>query len=339
MLDKGQNWVLFGYDVRRLGGYWLAAWRDLLWSTDSPLRARLDEAVHLTGEASGSSYYQAGEPVRPLDTECQAVLLPPELVLERELEFPIVAEGSLESALALEVAASSPFGADDTAWGWRVLQRNAASIKLGLGIASRSGAMTYLARQYDIHDSRAQEVWAQVGGAMLVLGGFGENHRESRYRRRLLRSAVTVAASAALLLVISAVAAGVKYLEMQQVQEMASSVKRDASMASNMRNSLGLANETIEAANALLADHPSPHYELARLTGLLPDDASLTNFTVDGRNLRIKGKAGDAASVMQTLTDHPAYEEVKSPRAITKLGDTGLEQFYLELRLSKVVAQ
>lgn len=339
MLEKGQNWVLFGYDVRRIGGYWLAAWRDLLWSTDSPLRARLDEAVHLTGETSDSAYYQAGEPVSPLATECQAVLLPPELVLERELDLPIAAEDSLESALALEVAASSPFGPDDTAWGWRVLARNVDAISLGLGIASRSGAMTYLARQYDSHDSRAQEIWAEVGGAMLVLGGFGESHRESRYRRRLLRSAVMVAASAALLLVISAVAAGVKYLEMQQVQEMASSVQRDASKASSMRSALGLANETIAAANALLVDHPSPHYELARLTGLLPDNASLTNFTLDGRNLRIKGKAGDAASVMQTLTDHPAYEDVKSPRAITKLGDTGLEQFYLELQLSKVAAQ
>lgn len=36
MLDKSQNWELFGYDMRHLGAYWLAAWRDLLWAPDSP---------------------------------------------------------------------------------------------------------------------------------------------------------------------------------------------------------------------------------------------------------------------------------------------------------------
>ena len=31
MLESGQNWELFGYDMRNLGRHWVEAWRDLLW--------------------------------------------------------------------------------------------------------------------------------------------------------------------------------------------------------------------------------------------------------------------------------------------------------------------
>jgi len=338
MMDKGQNWVLFGYDVRRLGGYWLAAWRDLLWATDSPFRARLDEAVRLRDENS-ENYYHAGRQIAPLETECEAVLLPDDLVLARELRLPLAVEGSLLAALKLEVSASSPFAPDDTAWGWCLLDRDADSITLGLAIASRSAAMTYLARNYASHDSAAQEVWAEVGGAKIVLQGFGEGLRESRYRKRLGRNALVVLVAAALVLVISAVAAGMKYLEMQQMQQLASAVQRESAKATSMRSSLGLANETITAVNAMVVEHPSPHFELTRVTHLLPDGASLTNFTMEGRSLKIKGKAADAATIFQILTDNPAYAQVKSPRAITKLGNTGLEQFYLELQLREAGAQ
>ena len=54
MLEKGQNWELFGYDVRRLGRYWIAAWRDLLWAHDSPVRHRLDEVVTVHGAGRAS---------------------------------------------------------------------------------------------------------------------------------------------------------------------------------------------------------------------------------------------------------------------------------------------
>ena len=44
-VNRDQQWTLFGYDTRQVGQHWLAAWRDLLWGDDSPLRQRLDEVV------------------------------------------------------------------------------------------------------------------------------------------------------------------------------------------------------------------------------------------------------------------------------------------------------
>ncbi len=91
MLESGQNWELFGYDMRNVGRHWSAAWRDLLFGHDSPLRGRLDESVRLIDPA-GSRCYHAGRPTADTDTDCEAVLLPEELVLARTLRLPLAVE-------------------------------------------------------------------------------------------------------------------------------------------------------------------------------------------------------------------------------------------------------
>jgi hypothetical protein len=116
---------------------------------------------------------------------------------------------------------------------------------------------------------------------------------------------------------------------------LADSARRDAAQASRMRTSLALANETIDAANRIVGLYPNPHYEIARLTQLLDDDAHIVQFAMSGREIRLRGRAADAASVMQKLTDEPAYAEVTAPQAIVKVGNTGLEQFSLNINLNE----
>ena len=125
MLDSGQNWELFGYDMRNLGRHWLAAWRG---ETARVLDLR-DGEERLT--------YHAGKPVAGAETACQAVLLPDDLVLSRRLDVPAAAEADLEQVIALEVTASSPFSPDDTSRGWCVVDRDEARLQVLLAIASR----------------------------------------------------------------------------------------------------------------------------------------------------------------------------------------------------------
>jgi hypothetical protein len=332
-VEQGQQWELFGYDVRRLGKHWLAAWRGLVRSPDSPLRRRLDEVVCLHHD-SGTSLFQSGEPVGAAPFDCEAVLLPDELVLSRSLTLPLAAEGDLDAALSLELAANSPFTGEDTASGWQVVARDSACLHVILVIASRSAVMAWIGKQYDIHDPAAREVWADVDGNKLVLTGFGEGRREARYRRRLLRSALVASASAALVLVMAAVAAGTKRVELARVEALAATTQREATQASQMRTRVALAGETVAAARSLIAAHPSPHYEIARLTRLLGDSAHVVQFSMKGREVRIRGRAEDAAAVMQLLTGEPDYAEVASPQAIVKVANSGLEQFTLDLTLA-----
>ena len=153
MLDSGQNWELFGYDMRNLGRHWVGAWRDLLWGYDSPVRQRLDDAVCLRSE-SGVACYQGGRPSDAGTPGHTAILLPEELVLTRTLSLPAVVEADLPAVLALEVSASSPFSAEDTGYGWQIVSRDEAKIQVMLVILSRKSTIAYLGRQFAAHDSR-----------------------------------------------------------------------------------------------------------------------------------------------------------------------------------------
>ncbi len=332
-LDKGRQWELFGYDVRRLGKHWVAAWRGFIWSLDSPLRQRLDEVVCLH-DGPDSTLYQAGEPLQDAPFSCQALLLPDHLVLSRNLTLPAAVEGDLDAALALELSANSPFSPDDTASGWQVVKRDDEYLYLVLVIVSRSAVMTWIGGEYDLHDPGAREVWADVDGNKVVIGGFGEGQREARYRKRLLRSALIVCVSAAVVLLMAAVGAGMKRAELAHVEAQAAAAEGESAQASRLRARVAMASETAAAARELIAAHPNPHREIARLTRLLGDSAYILQFSMKGREVRIRGRAEDAAAIMQLLTREPEYSDVTAPQAIIKVANSGLEQFTLNLTLA-----
>ena len=222
MLESSQNWELFGYDMRNVGRHWVDAWRDLLWANDSPVRRHLDDAVVVQAE-DGQTCYQAGMPSDVKESDYAAIVLPEDLVLTKTLDLPRAVEIDLAAALALEVNAASPFSADDTGYGWRIFARGESQITVLLAMLSKSAAMAYLGRHYDIHDAQQQEVWAKVDAEMVVVEGFGEARRESSYRKRLIRAATMMVLAGLVLLAMIGTAATLKAWELQRVQKMAAS--------------------------------------------------------------------------------------------------------------------
>jgi general secretion pathway protein L len=333
MSVQGQNWELFGYDMRRIGGHWQAAWRDFLWGYDSPVKARLDEVVRLESE-QGVGYFHAGSPVSMSDAECDAYLLPDEVVLTRTLKLPVAAEADINAVMAFEVSANSPFPESDTGYGWKIDQRGEEFLQVQLAIVSLSATMAYLGKTYDCHDAQAREVWAKIGDSVVVLGGFGEQKRLGRYNRRLVRVATALGVSVLLLVLISALAAGFKYLEWDKLQALSAEVQVAAEKPSRMRTALLSANETIAGANVVNSQYPGPHHALAQLTDLLGDDVSLEFLSMTGRQIKVRGLAKNAAAVIQQLTEESSYASVKSPQAITKQGTGGMERFFLDITLA-----
>lgn len=341
MAQLDQNWNLFGYDVRQLSRHWRAAWREFLWGYDSPVKARLDEGLKVHSE-QGVEYFHAGQRVGQLSTnaaaqpgdECEAVLLPASLVLSKTVEMPLAVENDLELAMALEVTANSPFPKSDTGYGWRLAHRDDKNLRVQLAIVSLSSTMSYLGQQYNCHDAQAREVWADVGDAVIVLSGFGEPTRLQRYNKRLVKVASTIVYIVLLLVGLFGAAAGMKYLELQQLRSASQQVQERAGEAMSMRGEIVAANEIIATVNGMVGQRPSPHVELVRMTNLLGDDASLIQFTMQAGNLAIRGVADDAAVVVQQLTEQSAYTGVSSPQAITKYFNTGQEQFFLNIELA-----
>lgn len=338
MLESSQKWELFGYDMRSLGRHWFGAWRSLLWAHDSPIRQRFDDGVCLRRE-DGEVYYQAGKLSETAGTVYSAILLPEDLVLSKILDLPAAVEGDLEVVLALECSAHSPFSADDTGYGWHIAHRDESQISVVLAIISKSSAMAYLASKFGIDDPRQQEVWVLIDGETVLIHGFGEGLRAANYRKRLLRVAVMLTICALLILSIAAVAAGVKALELQRVEEMAATTEMESQDAARMRSALGLANEMIVAVNEIATEYPNPHIEISRLTNLLKDGEFVQRLTIKGLEVDLQGGAGDAASVMERLAGQPEYAEVTAPRAITRVRGTEGESFYLNIRLREAPLQ
>ncbi len=247
--------------------------------------------------------------------------------------MPIAVEADLADVLALEVTASSPFGAEDTASGWRVVERLEQHLEILLVIVSKSAAMTYIARHHDSHDAQAQEVWARVDGTALVVEGFGEKRRAAYYRRRLSRVAIMIAIAAVLLLILAASSAGMKKLELGRVEAAAARIQAEAQEASGHRATLGQGNEIIAVINELSALYPSPHPEIARLTRLLGDDAYIERFSMAGLEIDLRGRAQNAAQMMQKLSEQPRYTDVAAASPIRRIPNSDIEQFHLKLKL------
>ena len=338
MPESSQNWELFGYDMRNVGRHWVDAWRDLLWANDSPVRRHLDDAVVVRGE-DGQACYQAGMLSDVKESDYAAIVLPDDLVLTKTLDLHRAVEVDLAAALALEVNAASPFSADDIGYGWRIVARGESQITVLLAILSKSATMAYLGRRYDIHDAQQQEVWAKVGDEMVVVEGFGEARRESSYRKRLIRAATMIVLAGLVLLAMVGTAATLKAWELQSVQKMAATTERRSSDANRLRASLGVSNALIAGVNDVVLAYPNPHIELSRLTHLLKDEEFVNNFSMQGLEIELVGRAANAASVMERLTDESDYAEVTAPRAITRVQNSQAEQFYLSIRRREGVVQ
>lgn len=333
MFKSSQNWELFGYDMRQLGKHFVAAWRELLFAPDSPLRSNLDEAVMLRSP-TGESVFQAGSPSELTEATCNAVLLSDDLALSRKLRLPLAVVSDLDAVLALEVNANSPFSSEDTGFGWIVNERDDSHIQLTLVIVSLSAAMTYISQTYGGHDAHAQEVWVDVGGQMVVVNGFGEERRENLYRRRLVRVVVMAAVAGLILLLIAASNAGFQKVQYGRMQSVSAEVQRDAADASDMRSALSAANQTVSAVSQVTGNYPSAHVQLGRLTQLLGNDAFVERLAINGLEIDIRGRAADASAIMELLTNQPEYKGVTAASPIRKIPGTDVEQYHLKIQMN-----
>lgn len=333
MLDASQPWSLFGFDLSRAVHYVRAGWGEFLWGGDSPVYAAVDEVVLTHLDSGEECHYKAGRRVSPPAEKqdyAEAVVLPDRLALVKSLWIPVAAEPNLDAVVALEVGSSSPFPESDTCFGWRINERREAEMEVILCISSRSAVMAYIAERYGTHDVHAFEVWGLVDDRIVVLSGFGEQVREQRNRKRLVRMGVACGYCLVLLVVSCALAAGVKYLELQKVREQQQQAENSAGSVLQLRESLATARGMIGAAAGYLEQYPSPRGELARLAATLGDETWLSQFEIRGGEIKIEGQSANAPAVMQLLLDNPAYSHVEAPLAFTKQR-SGNERFVLEL--------
>ncbi len=333
MAQTDSQWLVLGHDVRDSGRLWLAAWRDFLWADDSPVMHVLDDMVSVQ-RGDTIETYQGGRQIHGNISDIKAAELPADLVLVRTLSLPAKALPNLAAVIKMEVIASSPFADSDTSYGWIQRLSGDDTLSVTLAIAQRSAVMAHLSHEYDTHEPRDLEVWVNTDEGWIVLEGYGEPKRQSSYRKRLYRVAGYILAALLALLLVAFVHLMFKKLELSQIEALATVTEREAVTSLGLRDRLAAVNATVGEVNSLLLSNPNPHAELQRLTNLLPDDAFVQQFQISGREIRLRGRAVDAAALMQKLTEEPAYASVTAPQAITRVAGSSAELFYLNIVLA-----
>jgi len=327
-----QQWSLFGYDLRAPARQLRAAWNDVLWGPDAVLGRLLDEPVsvrRLPDEQQGC--YRAGRPVPMTTTRATAIALPDDEVLQRELVLPASAESELQGLVAGEVRAASPFPPDDTRSGYAVVSRTRQTLRIAVAIVSAASVQQW-ARQHGIEGGLSvQEVWAFAGQRPVVIGGFGEHGRAARVSVRLRRSLSVLLACLAMLLLSAVVLAFAERVITLRVMAAHEALMVSARPALELRTQLGEDERRLQQVLAMQVQNGNPLLAFGLLSELLEDDVSLTRYRLDAERIRIEGQADNAAALLQALTEHAAFTEVRAPMAFARDPRTQVERFALEL--------
>lgn len=332
MAFEATNPTLFGLDLSTLVQTLRRGWDGLRrW----PLLAWLSPAEPVLAHwPDGSRRLVLGASNRPAPTAgpaaLHALVLPPELVLGRQLQLPHLADAEVEAALYLELQAESPFPVADLDWGWRLDRVDEAGLTVTLAFAARKHVDRYL--ETDGAGLPADcEIWADVEGPVPLLGR-GAGPRLARVRARRRRILLLAALNAALLAVLTAA----PYWQLRQrtidAQRQLQQLEQASGGYLEARAALVAAEVQRGAVDAWLANQADMPALLHQLTELLPDTAYLNRFDAEGRRVRITGSAADGAGLMDLLRAEPRFQGLRALSPIVR-GREGLDTFYLEFEL------
>lgn len=323
---------LFGLDLRRLAGLWRLGWREAL---DRPFFTRLlpAEAVRLRLPEGGERIW----PAAGAAGRACALLLPEEKVLQQSLLLPPLSSAELRQAVLLAVQATTPFGVDATAWGYRT-EVAGGQLRVELAMAAKAHVAECIAaaRAGDAQGAGAElEVWAGGPPPFVVLQGYAEAHRYARTRRRHHQTLALIGAAVFLAGALAASPALQAQRQAQEAQARLDALTQAVAPIVATRDAFGRANLQLQAVTAYAAARPDPVALLGRLSQLLPDSAHLTRLELRGDTVVLGGLADNAAGLMETLGAQPDFHDLRSPSAIARDRATGRESFAIEFRLGQ----
>lgn len=330
MAFEAGNLTLFGLDLRRGWDAFAQGWADALrWPAFAWLSPQ--EAIRVT-MPDGSIQWREGLSARParvgkVDAP-QAVLLPDEIVLFRDLVLPDLLRRDLEQALTLEVDAHRPFPLEELIWGWRSALRDDGQLDVRLAMTSRRHVDSRLAALGWQTPPAVGELWAD-DAKPIALQGSGDDLRERRLKRRRARIIGLIAVCA---LLVFALAATPFLLQRQQVfeaQRMQGELQARTAPIVASREALVRNHRHVEAVQQHLRAQIDLPALLEQLTRLLPDNAYLSRLEVSGRTVRIAGLSPNAATLVELLGAQAEFADVRTPTAISR-GAEGNESFTVE---------
>ena len=339
-MSADNPWNLFGLDLSSLGARAKLAWSQLLWGSELGLRERFCPKASLC-TVQGEPVETGGGVMRDDGTlddgKYRAVLLDESITLVRAVSVPARAECFLQELIQAEVMASSPFGLEDTVYGYCLTAREGDHMMLNLAMVRAETARACLSKAEKALGCPPDtlEVWAQAGGQHIVLGGFAEPRRFAAYLNALKATALRSVLMALALLVLLSFPVTWLNQYASQLAELRLEVERRSTEIVAVREKLVFAQDRLEAASTELSGYPQYGPWLHKLSELTPDSVYLIRMVLEGDTLTVTGFAENAADYQGALASAPAFSNVTAPLAFTLDARSQRERFTLTMQLNE----
>ncbi len=350
-------------DVSQWPGQWAAAGQLLL---RSPVLRWLNPVVRVElTRADGQvvSWDMTQGLARPAQgevaTSVRAIELLPEQVLRRQLVLPRLGLADLARAVALEVAAISPFPPERTASAFAAAPGADDTMIVDVALTSTQEIEKRLQAAPASPDAPADqaipEVWVLPANAgyragyrdsaeeaaqafePLIFHGYGGAERRRVTAQGLgVRGALLVLA----LLLLAALAitpTAQARLRAIDAQHAFDQLNAQAAPQLAQREQMIKQTERLQAVAKIAEEQLAPLPVLDMLTQALPDGSWLSTLRMEGAKVTINGIADDAAALVRRLGSQPGVVGVRSPSPATRVGRTDKESFTLELTLDPAV--
>ncbi len=299
-----------------------------------------DLPVRLWREGGGQEIWMAGQSIRPGagPAQFEAVELPSDLFLARQLALPTMSSEQLAQAIELDVKTLSPFSSQDLVWGYASNAQEGGGIVANIALASRPQVEAYLTARKSQLSLGPYEVWAIAApGTPVVLPGWSEVLRE---RHRMVRRRMGFGLLAlAVVLSAAALVTPVAQLRLRAIEAAVahSELQGRAALQLAQREAMQQAVDRIGLVKNVLAERADSVLLLDTLTKALPDDTYLGTLDVTGLRVRIVGLTTNAAALMQSLGAQDGFRDVRAPVPAVRNPGSTLENFNIELQLDPAV--
>lgn len=263
------------------------------------------------------------------------LLLEDSLVLMRELELPLEAEGSLRRVLSFSMDRYTPFAESDVIFDYKVMQRDAANKKLTLSlyVARRDGvepAIRALA-------SRGIEVAAIDIVSDTAPGRAGIDLCPAEWRSATVgigRLDRILAVSALLLLLaVAALPLVQRHQLTAQLEEALVGMRGELMQAEKDRQDLLQRKERMSLIQQQTSAMPAVLDVLLELTRLVPDNAWAGQVSISAGRIRLSGEAKAASELLAQLSQSAVFSDPRFEAPLTQNPKSGHERFVISLAI------
>ncbi len=264
--------------------------------------------------------------------------LPWHTCLVRPVSVPERAAGDAARILALDLERGTPFSATDV---YQAHVREPGPARNGLAIyshlivkrASVDAAIARLAGA-GVHADAVDVASADGKGALAI------DFLASREAGTLAAARRWRGTTATLAGVVALLAAGAVWQSFSQHEAALAAIEAETSAAKTRLKQAEAAERAsaagqvgAAAVHAAKMSRPAPAHLIEELTRLLPDDAHLTDLSLDGGTLSITGFAKSASALVPVLERSDSFAEAAVLSPFTYDAERGRERFSYRLRL------